>query len=45
VNDELEMILKEAATAKLKVLSRHSLGGTEESHKDAVRIAVLRAEI
>jgi hypothetical protein len=45
VNDELERILKEAVTARLKVLFRHSLGGTEKNHKDAVRIAVLRAEI
>jgi hypothetical protein len=29
----------------IKVLSRYSLGGTEEIHEKSVRIAGLRAEI
>jgi hypothetical protein len=44
VNDELERIWKEAVVAKVKVLSQHLPGGTEESHeKSPVTIVGFRA--
>jgi hypothetical protein len=45
MNDELERIWKEAAVAKVKVLSQHLPGGTEESHeKSPVTIVGFRAD-
>jgi hypothetical protein len=34
VNDEMERMFKEAVVAKVKVLSQHFLGGTEENHEN-----------
>jgi hypothetical protein len=45
VNDELERIWKEAVMVFFKAVSRHSSGGTEEMHENAVRIVGLLAEI
>jgi hypothetical protein len=44
MNDELEMIWKEAIVAIFKVLSRHSPVSTEEKHEN-LRIAGLRAKV
>jgi hypothetical protein len=44
VNDELERTRKEAGVAKVKLLSQHLSGGTEESHENPVSLVGFPAD-